>query len=654
MFFLMITQEVDAYNGGLLEGATGSRKSGSKMDVTKIRNVNDSDLNSFFILPSVEEIVFTFPNEVDIYSYFLKADPITSGSIVYNFYNISGQEVGKPSLTVLNGTKTDFPAGYSYKNVKSLRIFTNTSQDFKIYELDFYGHEVVDPEPVSQIIARPLSISEIEISWTEPDDLHFHGVEILYGSNVFKIAKGTTTFIVGDLPQPNTRYDFKIRSYNNDTGRKSAEQSFFATTLEEEAPPPSEIRNLKSFVYNDRIKFTWDNPDDVMHHEVRIYRDGQQIATAVTPANSFTDYDLMEHTTYTFVFFTVTTDNRRSEGISVTERTKGKPRGKVQGLWAEPLDGGADISWYEHAEAAEGYALYLNNVRTSVSNPFVTLSGLDNGREYTVQVAAVNEWGESERSDPVKFTPEAPIIPGKPQVSAKTTNDSITLSWGRIPHAEGYRIYGQGEDGDFIVSDQSELYFTSYNLGPGVTKTFFVTAYNDVGESERVKVTATTSSEFDFGSIGFAGSVMDVIKTGFGFLSKFGGYILLVLAILFGPTILSIPVWLFRKVSPQEKKSESGKKTPQRATLTPEEKERRARERKLNKARDDKYDYLTRTGRISERDTWVKSVNYLKPEERQQKAREERNQKAREQRATASAGRTGRTARQGRAVRSGR
>lgn len=500
------------------------------------------------------------------------------------------------------------------------------------------------PKEVSQIVAIPISPDEIKITWKEPADEYFDGVEIVQGSNVFTVPKGITEYIVGGLGA-NTRHDFKIRSFNS--GQKSADQEFFATTLEPEQNPPSEIRNLQSFIYADRIKFTWENPEDTDHHEVRIYRGGKQIATAVTPANSFTDYDLSEHTTYTFVFYTVTTDQRKSAGISITETTKGKPRGKVQGLSAEPLNGQAEITFYDHLEAAQGYNIYVNGVKVqTITQTSVILTGLENGKEYTIQVAALNEWGESERSDPFKVTPEEPTVPNTPEVRASSSNDSITLNWGRVPHAQIYRIYEENEDGLFVVSETTDLFFTSYGLTPGETKTYHVSAINEVGESEKVKVMARTIKSFSFSES--LANPLDAIKTGFSFMNRFGIWVAIVLGIIFAPTILAFLFWLFNRINPNK---EQGKQRKQRAALSPEEKEKRARERKLNKARDDKYDTLTRMGRISERDEWANKVEYLRPEERQVRAKEERLRQAREQRAAASGGRGQRG---GRAARNGR
>lgn len=279
-------------------------------------------------------------------------------------------------------------------------------------ELEAYTRPMPDIA-VSQIVATPISMTEIKVTWQEPEDLaNYAGVEIQLGDDIVTVPKGTTQYIFSDL-EPQTRYDFMIRSFTP-TGRKTENQSFFAYTLGPEDLQPSEITNLKSYVFNDRIKFTWDNPNNIK--EVQIYRDGVQIATAHIPANTFTDYDLDEHTTYTFVFITAN-EYGKSKGISVTETTKGKPRGKIPYVIANPGDGSAYVSYPKHRDA-DSYNIYVDgHLYTNTTKTSVKVTGLENDQTYTIQVSVLNDYGESDLSDPVEVTPQeglGPIFDGEP------------------------------------------------------------------------------------------------------------------------------------------------------------------------------------------------------------------------------------------------
>lgn len=329
------------------------------------------------------------------------------------------------------------------------------------------------PNMVSQIVAIPVSNRSIKISWIEPNDISFQGVEISDGTNVYKVGKGQTELLVENL-QPNTRYDFIIRSYNDDSGLKSQDQGFFATTLEINTVPPLEIINLQSTIWNDRIKFTWENPDDIDFHEVRIYRDGKQIATAVTPATSFIDYDLQEHTTYTFVFFSVNTDGYKSEGISVTETTKGIPRGSVKGL--KVITGVLTADYYfSFNPDATSYNIYLDNILyDSINENYGTLTDLEDGKHYELRVSAVNEFGESELSSPFVFTATLPdqVIPNFRSLSPM--HDSVRLLWDSVGAGTIYRIV----QNNIEVASTSSIFYTLTDLIPETTY-FFKLVYTD-------------------------------------------------------------------------------------------------------------------------------------------------------------------------------
>jgi hypothetical protein len=206
-----------------------------------------------------------------------------------------------------------------------------------------------------------------------------------------------------------------------------------------------------------------------------------------------------------------------------------------------------------------------------------------------------------------------------------------------VLNATQYRVYRDG----VLIGTTTTTVFDDTNVKSGQTYRYEISAL--ISGVEHAKSSppakATPNNAITFPPIGGGGGgggssiltqLMDMVQTAVNFLSKFSPYIIAVLGIIFAPTILSFPVWLFNKMKGKDQKQEKGKR--QRQPLSPEEKERRAKERKLNQVRDE----------------WVKQSGYLNKEQRQQKAREERNRKAREQRAAASAGRKQRTGRTGR------
>lgn len=519
---------------GLLEGIEIIRSTGYKAAGNSVPNITDNNEATYILtkLETNDVYWYHFSNPVYVESFRIKMGQsgFSSDTILLNFYNSYGGVIKSFSKGEMNPSGIITPLN---KTISGFAIIVNSKMYNYIYEFELYGSQ---PEMVSQIVAVPLSHHEIKVTWTEPeDDPSFAGVEIMLLGQTYTVTKGTTEYIFSDL-WPSTRYDFTIRSIS-ETGMRSESQSFHATTLEVSQDPPPEIQNLVSYVYADSIKFTWDNPPNVDHHEVRIYRDGVQIATAVTPANQFTDYGLNEHTTYTFVFFTVTIDGRKSEGMSVTETTKGKPRVAVEGVYVTPGDESAEITFFPHPEATEGYAIYLDGQKVATwTETSGVITDLQNDQEYTVQVAAINEWGEGPKSSPVTFMPEKEKIPEKPEVKAYVSKTTIRLEWNPVKFAKFYRVY---DDQNALVAELAGTQYEITGIQPGTTKKFFVTAVNNLGESEKAEITAVTSEGIDLTGVNLPFNVDDFLQAVFDFARLFGPYLVLALVLWFAPNIIN-------------------------------------------------------------------------------------------------------------------
>ena len=115
-----------------------------------------------------------------------------------------------------------------------------------------------------------------------------------------------------------------------------------------------------------------------------------------------------------------------------------------QGLgveWSAPsATGGADISGYKVGRCSTGCGTDSNWTVATLSSTgtTTTLSGLTNGTEYQVRVAATNRSGDSAWSTPATATPaDEPAQPSAPTVVA--WNLSLRLSW-TAPAANGAAI----------------------------------------------------------------------------------------------------------------------------------------------------------------------------------------------------------------------
>lgn len=438
------------------------------------------------------------------------------------------------------------------------------------------------------------------------------------------------------------------------------EVNVYGSTTPPDTTPPAAPINLTATGQVGQILLDWGDVPDAAFYKV--YRNGTQVASGII-ASTWTDTGVTDGVTYSYEVTAVdAADNESPRSAAATAETAEVldeiPPATPTGVTTTPGDGQIHVTWDANTDDATGYNVYVNGVKgntTPITTPSANLTGLNNGQTYQVQVSAVDAAGnESPRSAPVNVTPFGALVPPN-DVKAIPKNAQVEIKWAAVPGATGYRIY---RNGTLIGTTTTETRYVDTTVTNDTMYEYTVTSTGDGGESAPSEVKSARPGNIIViePDAPLFGGLMGVLETGWSFLKKFGGYVAIVLAILFAPTILSFVVWLFRKLSPSKaaKKAEAGgkKHSKQRKQLTPEEKERRARERRLNKARDDKYDQLTRMGRISERDKWAREVKYMNREQREAKAREERNRKSREQRAASSGG--GRTQRSGRSSRRGR
>jgi fibronectin type 3 domain-containing protein len=501
--------------------------------VTNPGNAIDKDSATYATFPKWTKLEIHFDNPVAINEFYISYSGWDGSAAFLYFYDSSGKQIffQRP----YSGT------GYQkisvVQNVSRIMLRFETGYSTNLKEFEVYA--VQPPPDVTQIVTVPFE-NKMEISWTNPTDANFTGVEIYRNdAKIATAAKPQTKYTDTGLT-PDTQYKYRIVALYNG-GNTSLGVVFYARTLERDETPPAEIRNLKSYVYADRIKFTWDNPPDIDFYEVRIYRDGKQIATAVTPANQFTDYDLQEHTTYTFVFHSVDTSGNVSEGVSVTETTKGRPRGKIMGFMGEAWENSVELYWYAHSEATK-YFVYQDGLKIgeTTENKY-TVSGLENGRNYFFSVAPVNEWGEGERSQEIQLTPVEIPIPSTPtDLRASATNTTITLTWSKVNYARKYRIYQISSGDEVLVGETTSTSYTVGNLSPGTAYQLYVSAVNEKGESEKAMVRVTTATKPIPDDFSTGLTPWEVIQNTIILVGSLASLILLSLVFYFSPRIIQL------------------------------------------------------------------------------------------------------------------
>ena len=288
--------------------------------------------------------------------------------------------------------------------------------------------------------------TEVTLTWDPPADdggSAITGYELQVDQGDWKKAETADglSVVVKDLKNEQS-YTFSVRAVNGiDPGTAATVQATPRSTITAPAAP----RNLAASPGNGEVTLTWDPPandggSDITGYEYRVDQGDWKDAGAAD-ARSVVVSDLDNLTSYTF---SLRAGNAAGPGTAATVRAT--PRAELtapsipRNLAAEPGDTVVRISWDPPADDG-GSALTGYQMRGGLQTSWVTIPAtetgpadfpnLENGREYTFEVRAVNDIGEGPIAN-VKATPRAamgtrmPSAPRNLRVSPRDTMANLT------------------------------------------------------------------------------------------------------------------------------------------------------------------------------------------------------------------------------------
>uniref|UniRef100_H2YLF3 Titin n=1 Tax=Ciona savignyi TaxID=51511 RepID=H2YLF3_CIOSA len=177
--------------------------------------------------------------------------------------------------------------------------------------------------------------------------------------------------------------------------------------------------------------------------------------------------------------------------------------------WEPPADnGGCEITNYTLEKCETSRMVWSVVTASSIMDRRLNVLGLSIGYDYQFRVAAENEMGVGEPSEPskmvtIKEPTEVPGPPSNPKV-VDTTKNSVTIKWGAPAYDGGARIIG------YIVESSVEGLddWRKCNVGVGTPKTteftvtglrqeqtyvFRVAAVNEVGQGKHESIPGAVS-----------------------------------------------------------------------------------------------------------------------------------------------------------------
>ncbi|EXX79724.1 hypothetical protein RirG_002940 [Rhizophagus irregularis DAOM 197198w] len=217
--------------------------------------MNVSNLNSSNVTDTSFSVNWIKPNDLDYDKAEIYLDGVLKGSVAatnIQNYSFSGLLSDKSFIVkVVSVDRTGNKSSGSTVTVK-----TNVKPD------------VTAPGNVTDLIGTP-TYNAVSLSWTNPPDQDFARVKV-YENGVYKrtVTKDNTTALFENL-EPETVYAFKVTSIDN-TGNESTGATIEVKTLK--IPEISDIKDLKAEAKFDRVKLSWELPQDQYFHHVNIYR----------------------------------------------------------------------------------------------------------------------------------------------------------------------------------------------------------------------------------------------------------------------------------------------------------------------------------------------------------------------------------------------
>ena len=313
--------------------------------------------------------------------------------------------------------------------------------------------------------ASPAEVTEFTVtasdgnavlSWSEPKDADFRGVEISAEpaagtlKRPVEVLKGTSSLEVTGLVL-NTEYTFKVRTFDFSLNYSKGTECKATVTNSEDSTPPAEVTDFTATAADGNALLSWTTPSDSDYAGVKI---------SVTPAEgtlknpvilggevtNLTVSGLKIGSEYTFKAETFDTSLNYSTGtekvVTVSDTADYTAPAEVTSLTATAADGNAVLTWTNPAdEDFAGVRVSVTPAEGTLKNPVIlggevtnlTVSGLTIGSEYTFKVetfdTSLNYSKGTEKAVTVSDTADYTAPAEVESLTAVNTDASVLLTW---------------------------------------------------------------------------------------------------------------------------------------------------------------------------------------------------------------------------------
>ena len=372
-------------------------------------------------------------------------------------------------IVSFDGKNYDVPVSSTSKTFTGLA--DNTDHEYQVYSKGVDGASTGrGMERISTIrhgLTVPTGISHksadnsVTVSWNAVSGAAGYDVEI--GGRCVSVT-GTSGEVTGLTP--NTLYNYRVRSRLSDgaTGRYSEGRTFKTT------PRAPEVS--KRTANESTATISWNEISGADSYDLLF---NGSVYHMNTTSGTFTG--LAANTGYDYQIRVNTADGSSTYSTSKTVWTAPNPPASAT-VTATAANDSITVRWGAVPGAKEYYVLVNGTKTYSANGTSRRITGLEPGTSYTYQICSCNEESSSSYcpAKTIVTLPNPPAVPAN--ISAASTTDSITLTWGAVPGADSYDI--RLGDSTYRVAGTSK---TLTGLTPDTAYSYQVRANNAGGSS---------------------------------------------------------------------------------------------------------------------------------------------------------------------------
>ena len=356
--------------------------------------------SAFTVNISTEEAPLTPPTEIFV-------TEITETTVTLEWNAVAKAE----SYNVYDGTK--LLANVTETTYKAEGLKTYTEYGFVIKSVagdeESFASETIVAKTKDLAVGKPSNLTA-EVTGPTTVVLKWEAAENALGYNIYEIVSGNaeyidmaegTTYTVAGLT-PNTPYFFAVTAVRNEQESERTE-NVYAMTNDLVPGAPSNL--VATTMDATSIGLTWVAGENATGYN--IYRDGVKVGDAT--GLLYVDRDLTPGTYYCYtvkgVRGTVESEKESNQACATTAGTKPVPPVAPSSLKAEVVnETSIKLTWNAIGNAITYNVYQDGEMIATVELPSYTVEGLEKSTEYCFTVTAVNQAGESEKSDEVCMT----------------------------------------------------------------------------------------------------------------------------------------------------------------------------------------------------------------------------------------------------------